>query len=55
MNTSAAPSDHGSFKNGYRGSPGELAVADAQPGTRFILITGKPYGETPIFTGPYVD
>jgi redox-sensitive bicupin YhaK (pirin superfamily) len=33
----------------------ELAVADAQPGTRFMLMAGKPYGETPIFNGPYVD
>ena len=33
----------------------ELAVADAQPGTRFMLMAGKPYGEIPIFNGPYVD
>jgi redox-sensitive bicupin YhaK (pirin superfamily) len=33
----------------------ELAVTDAQPGTRFMLMAGKPYGETPIFNGPYVD
>ena len=33
----------------------ELAVADAQPGTRFMLMAGKPYRETPIFNGPYVD
>ena len=33
----------------------ELAVADAQPGTRFMLMAGKPYGEAPIFNGPYVD
>jgi redox-sensitive bicupin YhaK (pirin superfamily) len=32
-----------------------LAVEDAQPGTRFMLMAGKPYGETPIFNGPYVD
>jgi redox-sensitive bicupin YhaK (pirin superfamily) len=32
-----------------------LAVADAQPGTRFMLMAGKPYGETPIYNGPYVD
>jgi redox-sensitive bicupin YhaK (pirin superfamily) len=32
-----------------------LAVDDAQPGTRFMLMAGKPYGETPIFNGPYVD
>ncbi len=32
-----------------------LAVEDAQPGTRFTLMAAKPYGETPIFNGPYVD
>ncbi len=32
-----------------------LAVEGAQPGTRFMLMAGKPYGETPIFNGPYVD
>ena len=32
-----------------------LAVEDAQPGTRFVLMAGKPYGESPIFNGPYVD
>jgi redox-sensitive bicupin YhaK (pirin superfamily) len=37
------------------GPGSELAVADAQPGTRFMLMAGKPYGETPIFNGPYVD
>jgi hypothetical protein len=25
------------------------------PGTRFLLMAGKPYGETPVFNGPYVD
>jgi redox-sensitive bicupin YhaK (pirin superfamily) len=37
------------------GPGGELAVADAQPGTRFMLMAGKPYHETPIFNGPYLD
>jgi redox-sensitive bicupin YhaK (pirin superfamily) len=37
------------------GPGGALAVEQAQPGTRFILMAGKPYGETPIFNGPYVD
>jgi redox-sensitive bicupin YhaK (pirin superfamily) len=37
------------------GPGGALAVADAQPGTRFMLMAGKPYGETPIYNGPYVD
>ena len=36
--------------------PGEeFAVADAAPGTRYLLMAGKPYGETPVFNGPYVD
>jgi redox-sensitive bicupin YhaK (pirin superfamily) len=36
--------------------PGErLTVTDAVPGTRFMLMTGKPYGEAPVFNGPYVD
>ena len=29
--------------------------ADAQPGTRFMLLAGKPYGEAPIYNAPYVD
>jgi redox-sensitive bicupin YhaK (pirin superfamily) len=32
-----------------------LDVVDAQPGTRFMLMAGKPYGEQPVFNGPYVD
>jgi redox-sensitive bicupin YhaK (pirin superfamily) len=32
-----------------------LAVEQAQPGTRFMLMAGKPYGETPVYNGPYVD
>jgi hypothetical protein len=36
--------------------PGEdLTVTDAAPGTRFLLMTGKPYGEAPVFDGPFVD
>jgi quercetin 2,3-dioxygenase len=36
--------------------PGEeLTVTDAAPGTRFLLMTGKPYGEAPAFNGPFVD
>ena len=36
--------------------PGEeLAVTDATPGTRFLLMTGQPYGEVPVFNGPFVD
>ena len=32
-----------------------LTVRDAEPGTRFMLMAGEPYGETPIYNGPYVD
>jgi redox-sensitive bicupin YhaK (pirin superfamily) len=33
----------------------EFAVTDAAPGTRFLLMTGQPYGEVPAFNGPFVD
>lgn len=33
----------------------ELTVTDAVAGTRFLLMTGKPYGEEPVFNGPFVD
>ncbi len=36
--------------------PGEgFTVSEAAPGTRFLLMTGQPYGEEPVFNGPYVD
>jgi redox-sensitive bicupin YhaK (pirin superfamily) len=36
--------------------PGEeLTVTDATPGTRFLLMAGKPYREAPLFNGPFVD
>jgi quercetin 2,3-dioxygenase len=36
--------------------PGDsLTVTDAQPGTRFMVMAGKPFGEAPIYNGPYVD
>ena len=36
--------------------PGDaLAVVEAAPGTRFVLMAGQPYGETPVFNGPFVD
>lgn len=36
--------------------PGEqLTVTNTAPGTRFMLMAGKPYGETPVFNGPFVD
>jgi quercetin 2,3-dioxygenase len=37
------------------GPGAELAVTDATPGTRFLLMTGQPYGEIPYFNGPFVD
>jgi redox-sensitive bicupin YhaK (pirin superfamily) len=33
----------------------EFKVSEASPGTRYLLMTGKPYGEAPVFRGPYVD
>lgn len=33
----------------------ELTVTDAAPGTRFMLMAGKPYREEPAFNGPFVD
>jgi quercetin 2,3-dioxygenase len=33
----------------------ELRVTDAAPGTRYLLMAGEPYGEVPVFNGPYVD
>jgi len=37
------------------GAGGALRVVDAQPETRFMLMAGKPYGERPVYNGPYVD
>jgi redox-sensitive bicupin YhaK (pirin superfamily) len=37
------------------GPVGALAVEEALPGTRFVIMAGKPYGETPVFNGPFVD
>ena len=37
------------------GAGGVLAVDAALPGTRFVLMAGKPYGEQPVYNGPYVD
>jgi quercetin 2,3-dioxygenase len=33
----------------------ELRVTDAAPGTRYLLMAGRPYGEAPVFNGPFVD
>jgi hypothetical protein len=36
--------------------PGEsFVVQDAEPGTRYLVMAGKPYGEVPRFNGPFVD
>jgi quercetin 2,3-dioxygenase len=36
--------------------PGEeFTVSNAAPGIRFLLMAGQPYGERPVFNGPYVD
>jgi quercetin 2,3-dioxygenase len=36
--------------------PGEgFTVTGAAPGTRYLLMAGKPYGEVPVFNGPFVD
>jgi redox-sensitive bicupin YhaK (pirin superfamily) len=36
--------------------PGEgFTVTDASPGTRYLLMAGQPYGEVPVFNGPFVD
>jgi redox-sensitive bicupin YhaK (pirin superfamily) len=32
-----------------------IIAVDAKPGTRFLLMAAKPYGEEPVFNGPYVD
>jgi quercetin 2,3-dioxygenase len=33
----------------------ELTVTAASPGTRYLLMAGQPYGEVPVFNGPFVD
>ncbi len=36
--------------------PGEaFTVTEAAPGTRYLLMAGQPYGEVPVFNGPFVD
>jgi quercetin 2,3-dioxygenase len=36
--------------------PGEsFVIEDALPGTRYLLMAGKPYREVPRFNGPFVD
>ena len=50
--------------NGRRAKPPQLVllgrgdefrVTDASPGTRYLLMAGEPYGEAPVFNGPFVD
>lgn len=33
----------------------QLSVTEAQAGTRFMVMSGKPYGEEPVYNGPFVD
>jgi quercetin 2,3-dioxygenase len=36
--------------------PGDgFTATDAAPGTRYMLMAGQPYGEVPVFNGPFVD
>jgi quercetin 2,3-dioxygenase len=37
------------------GPGGTLAVDEAHPGTRLVLMAGKPYADAPVDNGPYVD
>ena len=37
------------------GAGDEFTVTDTAPGTRFLLMAAQPYGETPLFNGPFVD
>jgi redox-sensitive bicupin YhaK (pirin superfamily) len=37
------------------GSGRAATVVDALPGTRFLLMAGRPLGEVPVYNGPYVD
>jgi len=34
--------------------PGGAVIIDARPGTRFMLMAGRPYGEKPVYNGRYV-
>jgi redox-sensitive bicupin YhaK (pirin superfamily) len=37
------------------GPGADFSVTDAAPGTRYLLMAGQPYGEVPVFNGPFVD
>jgi quercetin 2,3-dioxygenase len=39
----------------HLGRGDELRATDASPGTRYLLMVGQPYGEVPVFNGPFVD
>jgi quercetin 2,3-dioxygenase len=50
--------------NGRRATPPQVVVmgsgdaftaGEATPGTRFLVMAGRPYREMPVFNGPYVD
>src|SRR4030081_3530271 len=43
------------LREGRAGTEMRGLFVDAQPGTRFMLLAGKPYGEAPIYNAPYVD
>ena len=37
------------------GPGADLTVTDAAPGTRFLVMAGEPYRETPVYNGPFID
>jgi redox-sensitive bicupin YhaK (pirin superfamily) len=37
------------------GAGEDFTVTDAARGTRYLLLAGQPYGEVPVFNGPFVD
>jgi hypothetical protein len=37
------------------GPGGAVAPQEAQLGTRFVAMAGKPYSKMPVYNGPYVD
>lgn len=36
-------------------TPRDILLVEPVPGTRFMLMAARPYGESPIFNGPHVD
>jgi redox-sensitive bicupin YhaK (pirin superfamily) len=55
LKTASAPTDAAKAVGRLPFSGSALAVEEATAGTRFVLMAGKPYGETPAFNGPFVD